>query len=415
MAPLQRGTIRLVRGSSDAPRKLPHAMSVVPAIAAAALLALAGCGPVASPSSTGDLGPSASAPARSTQAPRASVPLILFSRSLTGDDLQTFTIGVDGSRETELTDVTDCCGVWSPDGTMIVVPDGLATSHLVPATVNPDGTGYSVHSIGLPTVNLAPAGWSPDGTKMAFEAWDDTDPSRTGLYVSEGFAQAEPVQVTRALLHDIALEWSPDGTRILLIQVTRCPDGDCDGGELYVVDSDGSDLTRLSPEGTFVPCCGPASWSPDGRQVAFGAVSLDGAKAPDFTRSAVYVADSDGSAVEAITEPGAFTEAARWSPNGDWIVFNKKSGPVGVKGSDLYLIHPDGSELSAITTQGTAGASDQGGAVWSPDGTRLLFTVVPGGPVKRGDLWIVDLDGTDLTQLTDAPAKYFGYGWQPRN
>ena len=151
-----------------------------------------------------------------------------------------------------------------------------------------------------------------------------------------------------------------------------------------MVDSDGSDLIRLNPEGTFVSCCGPASWSPDGGQVTFGAISLDAAGTPDFTRSAVYVAEADGSRVEAITEPGAFTEGAEWSPDGDWIVFNKKSGPVGVKGSDLYLIHPDGSGLSAITTEGAAGKSDQYGAVWSSDGSRLLFNSVPGGPVKRG-------------------------------
>jgi Tol biopolymer transport system component len=233
--------------------------------------------------------------------------------------------------------------------------------------------------------------------------------------VAEGLPLADPIQITQAPVHDVPLEWSPDGTRLLLIQVTRCPEGDCDGGDLYVVDSDGSDLIRLNPEGTFVACCGPASWSPDGRQVTFGAPSLDPLGAADFTKSAVYVAQADGSRVEAITEAAAFTEAAAWSPNGRWIAFNKKSGPVGVKGSDLYLVHPDGTGLHAITTAGAAGESDQVGAVWSPDGTRLLFTVVPGGPVKRGDLWIVDLDGTGLTQLTEAPAQYWGYSWQPRN
>ena len=345
-------------------------------------------------------------------------PLILFTRAMPGNEqVETFTIGIDGSPETELTDVHDCCGSWSPDGMIIAVPDTLASSRLLPATVKLDGTGYEVHEIGPPTLNLPPAGWSPDGSKIAFEGWDDSDPSRAGLYVSEGFTPsgAEPVQITQAPVHDIPLEWSPDGTRLLLIQVTRCPEGDCEGGDLYVVDSDGSDLIRLNPEGTFAACCGPASWSPDGTQVTFGAPSLDAEGAADFTRSAVYVAEADGSEVEAITEPGAFTEAAKWSPDGEWIVFNKKSGPIGVKGSDLYLIHPDGSGLKAITTEGAAGKSDQVGAVWSPDGTRLLFTSVPGGPVKLGDLWIVEADGTGLTQLTDTPAQYFGYSWQPPN
>jgi Tol biopolymer transport system component len=234
-------------------------------------------------------------PAETTQATRDRVPLILFTRTMTGDDLRTFTIGIDGSRETELTDLIDCCAYWSPDGTIIMAPDKLASSRLLPATVNADGTSYAVHSIGPPTLNLAPTGWSPDGNKMVFEGWDDTDPSRTGLYVSEGFTlgEAAPVQITQPLVHDIPLEWSPDGTRLLLIQVTRCPEGDCDGGDLFVVDSDGSDLIRLSPEGTFVACCGPASWSPDGTQVTFGAVSLNTAGAGDFTRSAVYVAKAD--------------------------------------------------------------------------------------------------------------------------
>ena len=344
-------------------------------------------------------------------------PLILFSRAMPGSDqLETFIIGVDGDPpETELTDVNECCGSWSPDGTMIMVPDTRSSSRLLPATINADGTGYEVHNIGPPTLNLGPAGWSPDGNKIVFEGWDDTDPSRTGVHVSEGFplSGAAPVQITQAPVHDIPFEWSPDGTRLLLIQVTRCGEVDCNGGDLYVVNSDGSGLTRLNPEGTFVSCCGPASWSPDGTQVAFGAPILDDAGAADFTTSAVYVAEADGSGVEAITEPGAFTEAAEWSPDGDWIVFNKKSGPIGVKGSDLYLIHPDGSGLKAITTAGSAGKSDQGGAVWSPDGTRLLFTSIPGGPDQGQDLWIVDVDGTGLTQLTDTPAQVFGYSWRP--
>ena len=391
-------------------------------MAVAASVAIGACAPAASPSASSDPGSPASAVpkaspsavARTPEATRSAGPLILFSRRAPGDLVKTFTIGTDGFGEIELTDVHDCCGTWSPDGIVIAVPD-MASSRLLPATVHPDGTGFTVHTIGPPTLNLAPTQWSPDGSRMSFEAWDDTDPRRTGVYVSEGFelAGAVSVQITHALLHDITLDWSPDGTRVLLIQVSRCPDGDCDGGDLYVVDADGSDLTRLNPDGTFVTCCGPASWSPDGTQVAFGAQSLDAQGLRDELHSAVYVASSDGADVEAITEPGAFTEGAQWSPNEEWIVFNRKSGQVGVKGSDLYLVHPDGSGLKAVTTEGAAGKSDQVGAVWSPDGRRLLFMSVPGGPVKRGDLWIVNLDGTGLIQLTDARAPVFGYSWQP--
>lgn len=402
-------------GSSFSASRTPRDLLAVLAISVAVMVAIAACDSAASQSATSALGPSPSTVARTPEATHEKVPLILFTRKLSEDDVRTFTIGIDGSRETELTDVHDCCGTWSPDGTIIVVPDGMAASRLLPATLNADGTAYAVHSIGPPNLNLGPGGWSPDGTKTVFEAWDDTDPSHTGIYVSEGFslADAVPVQITHAKRHDVGLGWSPDGTRLLLIQVTQCPDGYCDGGDLYVVNADGSDMTRLSPKGTFVSCCSPASWSPDGTQVAFAGLGLDAAGLRDELKSAVYVAKADGSSVKAISEPGAFTESAGWSPNGDWIVFNKKSGPVGVKGSDLYLVHPDGSGLKAITPGGAAGRSDQFGAVWSPDGSRLLFDSVPGGPIKRGDLWIVDVDGTGLTQLTDAQRQVFGYSWQP--
>jgi Tol biopolymer transport system component len=259
-----------VLGSSvNTPRKLRRSMSAIPMVAVAALIAIAACDAATAPSSTSGLGPTPSAVARSPEATRHSGPLILFTRTTSGDNLQTFTIGIDGSQQTELSDARDCCGFWSPDGTTIVVPDKLAASRLLPATLKPDGTGYTVYSIGPPTLNLPPAGWSPDGTQLLFEAWDDTRPDRTGVYVSEGLplATAAPVQITHAPVHDIPLQWSPDGTRILLIRVTPCPEGDCEGGDLYVVDADGSDLTRLSPKGTFVACCGPAGWSPDASQV----------------------------------------------------------------------------------------------------------------------------------------------------
>jgi WD40-like Beta Propeller Repeat len=397
------------------PPKVRSFASRPPSLSILVLIALAACAPVAVPPSATALGPSPSAVLGSPEATGEPVSLIVYSRVTGTEDIHTFIVGTDGSNEAELSDVHDCCAVWSPDGRILVVPDNLASARLLPATIHPDGTGYTVFRIGPTTLNLAPGGWSPDGTRMVFEAWDDTDRTRDGIYVADAssLAEAAPVQITHARLHDIALGWSPDGTRLLLIQVTRCPAGECDGGDLYVVGTDGANLTRLNPEGTFVPCCGPASWSPDGTQVIFGAPSLDASGAPDLTTSAVYVADADGSHVEAITEPGAFTDAAGWSPEGDWIVFNKKSGPIGVKGSDLYLVHPDGSGLHAITTAGAAGRSDQIGAVWSPDGSRLLFTVLPGGPVKRGDLWIVDVDGSNLTPLTDTPAQYWGYAWQP--
>src|SRR6476620_1738366 len=146
----------------NVPNKPSRSASNVLSISVAALLALVACGPAVSPSATSVRGPSPSATssigaspsalARGPQASRGKVPLILFSRKLSEKDVRTFTIGIDGSQETELTDVHDCRGTWSPDGTTIAVPDA-ASSLVLSATVNADGTGYAVHALGPSTLN----------------------------------------------------------------------------------------------------------------------------------------------------------------------------------------------------------------------------------------------------------------------
>ena len=272
--PEQRAT---VLGSSFAhPRRPQRSMSVVPAVAAIALIALAACGPVASTSIAKRcqaVGVRRQRFARDPWRQRPPDPVHPDPDLGRPTDLHNRNGRVSGDRVDRFEGLLRFMVTRRDDHRR---PATLASSRLLPATVNPDGTGYAVHTIGPPTLNLPPGAWSPDGNNIAFEGWDDTDPSRTGIYVSEGFtlAKAEPVQITQAAVHDIPLDWSPDGTRLLLIQVTRCPDGDCDGGDLYVVGSDGSTLTRLNPEGTFVSCCNPASWSPDGTRVTFGAPSL---------------------------------------------------------------------------------------------------------------------------------------------
>ncbi len=46
--------------------------------------------------------------------------------------------------------------------------------------------------------------------------------------------------------------------------------------------------------------------------------------------------------------------------------------------------------------------------VWSPDGSQLAFT-----RVRYAGLWLIDADGADVRQLSDAPAAGFGFAWSP--
>ena len=125
------------------------------------------------------------------------------------------------------------------------------------------------------------------------------------------------------------------------------------------------------------------------------------------------MAEADGSSVKAITEPGAFTESAGWSPNGDWIVFNKKSGPIGVKGSDLYLVRPDGSGLHAITTGSSPARATRSELSGRPTGAASSSIPYPGARSSAVICGWSTSTGPASPELTDARAPVFGYSWQP--
>jgi Tol biopolymer transport system component len=98
-------------------------------------------------------------------------------------------------------------------------------------------------------------------------------------------------------------------------------------GDLFVVGIDGSGMRRLNPAGVMigrVTAAGPpATWSPNGRLVAFAGFD----RRDDGTRSAVFVADVSGDRVRRVSPWGSVIASASWSPTGDVIVFSEIGGP----------------------------------------------------------------------------------------
>ncbi|HXJ63638.1 MAG TPA: hypothetical protein VNN79_07770, partial [Actinomycetota bacterium] len=205
---------------------------------------------------------------------------------------------------------------------------------------------------------------------------------------------------------EIAVAYSPDGSKILFFRTG--PDGDTDVPvDLYVIDADGGAPVRLNPPGVGAawndtPFLGSASWSPDGRRVAF--VGTTGFDIHGDRGWAVYVVGADGSNPKMITPPASTFDAV-WSPDGEWIAFDMPN-----EGSrDLFVVHPDGTGLRAVTSAATDGLFSFG-PKWSPDGSWLLFIRGP-SEFDDVDLWMSDVEGTNLVQLTHRPAFYSFYSW----
>jgi len=328
---------------------------------------------------------------------------IAFGRVNANGDEYSFTIRADGTGEKQLV-ATPSGGVrWSHRGDRLLLAAFPSANRMTTATVKADGSDYRALPLDS-SLNLGPGAWSPDDSRIAFEGWDDSSPSRNGLYTADatGGGNRQRLTATTAAMHDIPIIYSPDGSKILF---WRGP-GNVFGqpaGQLFLVGVNGGAVKQVSPSGMTVwACCwfgDPGGWSPDGANISFAAFSPT---ASDPGRSAVFVAAGDGTNAKQISDWGEYTTSARWSPTGDWIVFDKINDAAGAH--TFYLVHPDGSGTTTIPSLAAVCC-----ALWSPGGDRLLFAKGPSDQAMN--LWTVNIDGSHLAQLTHTPAKLTDIGW----
>ncbi|HTI30000.1 MAG TPA: hypothetical protein VL687_06555 [Methylomirabilota bacterium] len=367
---------------------------------ASLILALTACSAAAS-------SPGGSPSQAEASASSALVPVppgrILFSRDVSDGVEHYFTIRTDGTDEQAIYDREGCdCAHWAPDGSQVLTLDTTDSGTLSFMTIRPDGSGRVFPDNPIPGLNLAPGGAAtPDGRLIVFAGWDDTNAAPlSGLYIGSpslaDLHQVLPLQEGWLAVDPVGM--TPDGSKIVFFVETG-PDGETThAGHLFVVNADGTGLRQLNPPGTKTGWIGGliASLSPDGTQATF---AVD---------DAVWVVDLAGGEARRITNTTGFAWSAAWSPTGEWIAFTRFHGPTAV----IALVRPDGSDQREISV---VDESDEAGdGMWSPDG-KYLVVLRDSDSTHDGprDLWIMDLEGTYIGQVTHEPSDIDLYGWAP--
>ena len=168
-------------------------------------------------------------------------------------------------------------------------------------------------------------------------------------------------------------------------------------GGIYIIDDNGKNLRQLTDH--LAHDSYPA-WLPDGRHIVF--------RSNRNKDSSIYTMDLDGKNIKRIVGlDGRQAVSPAVSPNGQWIA----QTPDEI----LLLVAIDGLQQREIHWEGPQGVT--GMAAWSPDAKRLAFTIrilgmrnIPGVP---NDIYVVDITGENLQQLTAHPAPDRHPAWSP--
>ena len=167
--------------------------------------------------------------------------------------------------------------------------------------------------------------WSPDGSRIAFGG---------GEISVVNLADGSLTYLTNHPANDSAPAWSRDG-RIAFVS-------DRDGSvELYVMDGNGSNPTRLTHNAGFT---GAFRWSPDGSRIAF-------AGNPDGARE-LYVMAADGSNPTPVTHNVGFNGQIAWAADGSRIVFGCE---VESGNPDICSINTDGTNFVRLDERSRGG------------------------------------------------------------
>ncbi len=355
----------------------------------------------------------------------------------------------DGSDLKALTnnDLPKRMPCWSPDGTRLVYAqetrsEGTASYQLfVLGQGTPKQATYGSLSKDMPL-------WSPDGKRIAYLAGGavkvvtpngaETEqiyprPAKGNSPVTEG--QAPPEEVDGLKRPPITwYRWAPVGGALAGVQVLEGENAAAIGSANWwgkTSKNDGEEVVGVvEPESIIVlphleaePVRLPGAekvgfgWYPDGRRMVVALQTRKGRHAlvifrtdeKDLPVTPILSADAHTVAVEnpVVSPDGRQIAGELWrvQNNGDRLPLGlvllpaEPDRPVVVKGAaDI--------ELLKVLTKGDARQPQ-----WSPDGAKLLYTMV--GATGRTDIWVVNSDGTGTVNLTKGKGDNTDPVWSP--
>ena len=200
-------------------------------------------------------------------------------------------------------------------------------------------------------------------------------------------------QLTTSTAWDEHPTWSPDGTRLAYHSGYMNPQTYA----IWTMNSDGSNKQRLtSPE---MGCLWP-SWSPDGTHIAFSGLPSTGG------HYGIFIIESIGGTPRRLSGGSAADDVfPTWGLDNTVLFLRKPRGIDRIEG-DIFTIDLDGSNLTQLTSLGTVN-----GYALSPDGQVLAVYDRTGNSILRIPVHIAGSATQLAAQLIRSPFR--ALSWSP--
>ncbi|HUI08762.1 MAG TPA: hypothetical protein VL221_00470 [Bacteroidota bacterium] len=263
--------------------------------------------------------------------------------------------------------------------------------------VNPDGTDLRQLTTG--PFNNHNGYWSSDASRIAFNSSENGSTGGEFVFVMDSDGKhrhsLDVIGVVKG--------WSRDNTRIVFVSCPLCEGGGDLSSYICVVNADGTGFRQLTTSpGDVLVNDDDACFSADGMKIYFDS----NRGLPPQSGGEIYVVNADGSGLRRLTYFNRYSGSPAVSPDGKMLAF--WSGNTDWPLSGIYTMNTDTTALRLVIAD--LPNEVYTGPRWSPDGSRFVIRAYPPASSDIGSLCVLDASGNGLRTIVNS-LTFDGLDW----